>query len=88
MRERDIELYLKNRIALLGGETRKLQWTNRANAPDRLVLLNGPHFVELKSTGIEARLGQVREFARMEQLGCPVAVLDSKEAVDRWLKGI
>lgn len=86
MLERDVERYFINQIDLIGGETRKMQWVNRANAPDRFVMFNGPHLVELKAPNEMPRLGQVREFYRMKQLGCPVDVLDSKEMIDRWVR--
>ncbi len=37
--ESSIERYLVKEVKALGGEVRKLQWTGRKNAPDRLVML-------------------------------------------------
>lgn len=42
MLERDIEAHLVKRVKELGGEVRKVQWVNRKNAPDRLVMLPDP----------------------------------------------
>ncbi len=39
MLERDVAKALKQRIADLGGEYRRVEWTGRAGAPDILVLL-------------------------------------------------
>lgn len=39
MRESQIEAHLVKRVKELGGEVRKVQWTGRNGAPDRLVML-------------------------------------------------
>lgn len=39
MLERQIENYLVKLVKELGGEVRKVQWTGRVGAPDRLVML-------------------------------------------------
>lgn len=62
MKERDIEAYLVRLVEEMGGETRKVQWIGRRNAPDRVVMLRrGTRFgrwatcstiwVELKAPG-------------------------------------
>lgn len=39
LRERDIEAHLVKRVKELNGEVRKVAWTGRRGAPDRLVML-------------------------------------------------
>lgn len=100
MRERDIERHLVKRVKELGGEVRKVEWIGRRGAPDRLVMLptvahvSGHHtiyvtprtiWVELKAPGVEAEPYQLREHARMRQLGQTVFVIDSIEAVESLL---
>lgn len=53
----------------------------------RKVLASSISFVELKATGKKPTEGQLREHARLRALGFDVHVLDSKEDVDRFLKG-
>lgn len=96
MRERDIERYLVKRVKELGGEVRKVQWTGRSGAPDRLVML--PHgqrsganssiktfWVELKAPGVKPEPHQLREHERMRKMGQRVVVIDSIEQVDELL---
>lgn len=88
MRESVIEKHLCDRVKGLHGEAYKFKSPNRNNVPDRLVLLPGRHihFVELKAPGEEPTTAQVREHERLRAMGFSVAVLDSKEAVDRWIE--
>lgn len=91
MRERDIEKHLKRMVKDAGGETRKLKWIGRRGAPDRIVFLNGAHFVELKRPGCDLRPEQVREVARLRKQGAEVWVLPTIESVDnfvRWTAGV
>lgn len=83
-----VEKHLCIRVKGLGGEAYKFKSPNRANVPDRIVLLPGRHihFVELKATGEEPTAAQLREHERLRDLGFSVAVLDSKEAVEKWLE--
>lgn len=86
MRERDIEAYLGRGVAALRGEIRKVMWVNRAHAPDRLVLLRGVHFVELKAPGEVLRPGQEREHVRMRKHGADVRTLSTFAEVDAFLR--
>ncbi len=88
LRESDIERYFIRRVKEEGGDTRKVKWIGRPHAPDRIAFLNGSHWVEIKRPGGFVRLGQVREFFRMKELGAPVWILDTYEAIERWLKGL
>lgn len=94
MRESTVEKYLVERVRVLGGEVRKVQWVGRNGAPDRLVMLppdayvDDAHcciWVELKAPGEKPRPSQVREHERMRKMGQRVEVIDSLEGVDALL---
>lgn len=85
IRERDIERYLVRRVKAAGGEIRKCKWIGRRGAPDRRVMLQGGHWVELKAPGETLRPEQVREHARMAACGDPVYTFDSFEKIDEFI---
>jgi hypothetical protein len=86
MRESKVEKYLVDRVEGIGGIQRKLQWGNRRNAPDRLVLFKGyVAFIELKALGKKPRIGQKREIERLQEHGARVFVIDSQQAVDQFV---
>lgn len=93
MRESTIEDYLSACVRQLGGDTRKLAWIGRSDAPDRYVML--PHrvhkaakqlLVEVKRPGEAPRPSQLREHERLRRFGVRVEVVDSFEAVDALIK--
>lgn len=86
MRESAVDRYLVKRVREYGGEVRKVRWIGRRNCPDRRVMLPWIcAWVETKRPGEDARDGQRREHERMMKYGEKVYLLDSKEAIDRWL---
>ena len=85
MLERDIEKYLKERVIFLGGEVRKVKWIGRPHAPDRVVMLRGVYFVELKRPGEDLRPGQEREHKRMRFAGADVRMVSTIEGVDAFI---
>ena len=89
MRERLVERHLMKRVKEAGGLCFKMDARLYAGIPDRLVLLpvRGFWFVELKAPGQTLRPNQVA-FARrlLKMCGIIVVVLDSKEAVDEFIK--
>lgn len=85
MSEAKVERHLVKRVKQAGGEIRKVEWVGRAHAPDRLVMLGGPYFVELKAPGKVPRPGQAREHKRMAECGVRVIVLDTIEKVDWFI---
>lgn len=85
MRERDVEKYLVDRVKALGGEVRKVKWIGRHGAPDRLAMLGGAHFVELKAPGEMLEPHQEREHARMKKHGVSVRMLDSYASIDSFI---
>ena len=87
MRESVIEAYLVRCVKALGGEAYKYKSPNRANVPDRIVLLPGGriHFVECKAPDEPCTAGQLREHNRLRVLGFDVKVIDSKEQVGKFI---
>jgi hypothetical protein len=87
MRERDVEQYLVRRVKEAGGIAYKFTSPGRRSVPDRIVLW--PHgdmeFVELKAPGQKPTPLQAREHEKLRKLGYLVSVLDSIDAVRKWL---
>lgn len=56
---------------MLGGETRKVRWEGRNNAPDKRVMIPGyrPFWYEAKDKGESPRIMQQREMNTMKRLG-------------------
>lgn len=88
MRESKIEKYLKKRVKETGGDSRKYVSPGRIGVADQLVLYRYPvfYFVEVKAPGKKPRSSQLREAERMQRLGYTYVVVDSLEAVDRFVK--
>ena len=86
MLESKIEDYLVKKVEAAGGEVRKLQWIGRRGAPDRLVMLKGAHFVELKRPGRELDDHQDREISRMISHNISVCKLDDLHQVDEFIR--
>ena len=87
MLEKQIEQYLVRKVQDAGGMAPKFNSVGRRSVPDRIVLLPGGkiRFVELKAPGKYATPLQEREHKRLRALGFQVDVLDSKDAVNRWM---
>jgi hypothetical protein len=90
VRERDIETYLRDQVKTAGGIAYKFTSPGNAGVPDRLVLLPGGRvvFVELKAPGRQPTPLQLRQQRRIRDLGFTVLVIDSKEEVDEFIKGV
>lgn len=88
MRESSIERRLVQVVRQHGGLALKLTSPNIAGVPDRLVLLPGGRvvFVELKAPGQKLRPLQQKRKRQLEALGFRVAVIDSREEIDRFIK--
>ena len=87
--EGKIAAYLVRRVKELGGQQRKVEWSGRTGAPDRLVMFPRSFaFVELKAPGEKPKPHQVREIELMNRCGLPTYVVDSKEGVDELLENI
>lgn len=98
--ERDIEKRLVKRAREEGHEVRKLKWLGRSGAPDRILMFKlreakrvGEYshyppaaWVELKAPGKKPEPHQMREHARMRNMGQRVEVIDSYEQIEELLK--
>jgi len=88
MRERSIEIYLRDRVREVGGWAPK--WTSPGNSgvPDRIVIAPGGRvvFVELKAPGRKPTQLQLVQQGRLRALGCDVRVIDSREGVDELIR--
>ena len=89
-REKDIEQYLTRQVGKAGGMAVKQYNPWLVGMPDRLVLMpdGRAYFVELKAEGKKPRATQILVHRRLEKLGFPVRVIDSKEGVDKFMEGI
>lgn len=85
MLERHVEKYLTLCLKRSGIEVRKVSWIGRRHAPDRLVLIFGGIWIELKRPRVTAKDGQAREHERMRAAGMDVRVLNTIEAVDAFI---
>ena len=89
MRESQIEKYLCERVKALGGLCWKFVSPNLRGVPDRIVVHNTwVFFVELKSPGEKPRESQMRRMQELRRNGASTRVLDSKEAVDNFVKDL
>ena len=90
MRESSIERRLKQAVERRGGQALKLITPGRAGIPDRLVLLPGGRtvFVELKAPGKHPRPLQLKRRAELQALGFEVYVVDTYEAVQRFVEEV
>lgn len=93
LRESDIESYGGDVVKGLGGIPYKFTSPSRRSVPDRLNLLPVPEehraivakyvrFVEYKAPNVTASEAQLREHARLRDLGFFVAVVDSHDGAD------
>ena len=96
--EAKVEAYLVEQVEARGALTRKLKWIGRRGAADRLVVWgnargdrigypNNTDFVEVKRLGEVPEDLQAREINRLRALGAAVFIVDSREAVDAYVKG-
>lgn len=89
MRESKLEKLFCDRCKEAGLLVRKLKWIGRRGAPDRIVIgCRGTNvqFAEIKAPGEKLDDHQQREYARLVSQGAVVHVIDSGEAVDRFIR--
>lgn len=85
MKEREIEQYLKKRVRLVSGQTRKVRWIGCDGAPDRVVMCFGRlYWVELKSSTGRLSPAQVREHQVLRIYDQTVYVFSSKAQIDHF----
>lgn len=90
MREKDIEVYLRDQVKKAGGKAYKFESPGNDGVPDRIVIFpqNRIHFVELKAPGKKPRPLQVKQMNTLTDFGCSVLVIDSKKGVDDFIKWV
>lgn len=88
--EKNIEIYLRDRIKKVGGIAFKFISPGNDGVPDRLICLPDGKaiFVELKAPGKTTRPLQDLQIARLRNLNFKVFIIDSKEKVDELLEMI
>ncbi len=94
MLESTIEKYFKASVRAHGGDSMKFVSPGRRNVPDQLVTwprrdiftAMRTDFAEIKAPGKKPQPGQLREHARLRALGYRVVVIESKEAVDNYVR--
>lgn len=90
MKESEIEKHLREQVKAAGGRAYKFVSPGNNGVPDRIVLLPGGvlAFVELKAPGKKPTDLQLAQQNKIAKLGFKVYVMDSKEKVDEFIKGI
>lgn len=83
-----IEEYLRQEVKKRGGIAVKFTSPGSRAWPDRLVLMpdGRGRFIEMKAPGKKPTAQQKLRHRQLASLGWRVAVLDSREAVDNWIK--
>lgn len=84
--EKQIETYLRDKVKAEGGRAYKLESPGSAGMPDRLVLLGGAYFIELKSPVGKPTPLQKKRIRELSLLGQVALVIGSCEEVDEFLE--
>lgn len=86
IRENKVEKYLDSEVKKLGGITRKWVSPGRDGVPDRIVILSGVVFVEVKTLEGKLTPVQEREHQRLKDAGAIVFTVYGNEGVDLFLR--
>ena len=89
MIEKDIEKYLVRQVKQMGGLALKFVSPSMAGVPDRIVMIPKGmiYFAELKRPNGKPRKLQTAVHRLFEKLGFHVYVIDTKDKVDKLLRG-
>ncbi len=86
MRESQIEDYFIEQWEAIGGETRKLRWIGRRDAPDRFAAMLGWNgLIEFKRPGKKPRATQQDEIEKLRAAGVNIEVLDTFDRVNIFI---
>lgn len=87
-KEGKVETYFKEQVEAHGGLTRKAKWLCRRGCPDQFWAFPRGRYglAEMKPPGVPAQPHQDREFRRLREAGVAVYLIDSLEAVDRFIE--
>lgn len=90
MLERQVEKALVSAIKKAGGIAPKLTSPGTAGMPDRIIILPEGKvcFVELKAPGQQPRPIQLRQMARLTNLGCMVRTIDHPNQIQELIEEI
>ena len=90
MTEREVERFFKTQLEKRGAIVWKFVSPGQAGVPDRVVLLPGGRgvFAEMKAPGEKPRPLQRAVFSRMARAGHPVYIIDSREAVKKFMEEV
>jgi hypothetical protein len=90
MLEKTVENYLRDKVKTMGGIALKVNASNMAGLPDRMILFpeGKIYFVELKAPGKKPRPLQLASHRILRGLGFRVYVIDTKEGVLDFLKEV
>lgn len=88
MNEKTLERRLRETVKQRGGLALKIWAVSFAGLPDRLVLMPGgyAYFAEIKTTGKEPDDRQKAVHRLLQSIGFNVAVIDSHEALKKFLE--
>lgn len=85
-RESHIEDYFIKQWQSIGGETRKMKWIGRKDAPDRFAAVQGWNgLIEFKRPGKGPRATQQHEIDLFRALGVNVEVLDTFDKINIFI---
>jgi hypothetical protein len=85
-REREIESYLNQEIALMGGISRKWVSPNHCGVPDRLIIYKGAVIaVEVKTISGKLTSNQMREHKKLILAGMRVETVYGFDDVDKLI---
>ncbi len=86
MGESSLQVYFKARVAKAGGKAFKVNCESERGFPDLIVCTDwGLKLVEMKSKTGRLSIHQKRVHGELDGHAVSVSVLDSREAVDKWL---
>lgn len=88
-KEGKVEDYFIAQVEAHGGLTRKAKWLCRRGCPDRFWAFGGigrNGLAEIKPQGVPLEPHQARETKKLKAAGVVVYVLDSFEAVDKFIE--
>ena len=90
MRERQIEIKLRDAVKVKGGLALKFVSPGVVGVPDRLILVPDGHvyFVELKAPGKSLSPKQLKMAAVLKRLGHKVWIIDNLEKVKEFVEGL
>lgn len=90
MREKEIEIYLRDEVKKAGGKAYKFESPGNDGVPDRIVIFPGNqvYFVEVKAPNGKVRPLQLKRMQELTQFGCKVLVINSKQGVDGFIKWV